>query len=256
MVKVLIAIISCHKNVDKRKSLRRTWLQSCATEYKFFLGRGQSHETDELCLDVDDGYDALHDKVRAVLKWALDRNYDFILRLDDDVYLVPDRFLTSGFEQYDYVGRFPEVLGGDQYASGFCIGFSARAAQRLLESPRGEDTADDRLTGHLLLAYADLKVHHEARYFLTQNLLIFPETWTHCWEHEGMDLRTFIALCGLQSNLPMDLVHAGFLEWKQFGTVSKKESIYPLSGVKISSEVTIGPLLDDPADFQISVPTL
>jgi hypothetical protein len=53
-----------------------------------FIGRPDNKlHADEVMLDVDDSYECLPAKVKAVAGWALTHDYDFLLKLDDDTYL-------------------------------------------------------------------------------------------------------------------------------------------------------------------------
>lgn len=39
------------------------------------------------------------------MRWALQRDYDYVLKCDDDVILNPTEFLNSDYTQYDFTGR-------------------------------------------------------------------------------------------------------------------------------------------------------
>jgi hypothetical protein len=103
-------------------------------DYRVFLGRPDDKQyADEVMLDVDDDYNDLPAKVKAVCRWALTRKYDFLLKLDDDVYLYPNRFLASGFEQHDYTGAAGGSL--NDFASGAAYVLSARAMMAVSDYP-------------------------------------------------------------------------------------------------------------------------
>lgn len=122
---------------------------------RFFLGRrdGYQPSPDEVMLPVEDTYEGLPAKTRGICRWAVERGYDWIFTCDDDTYVRPERLLSSGFEQYDYVGRFRGPSGGypAPYCSGFGYWLSRRAMQIVAAQPLSKDTADDRWIGNVLL---------------------------------------------------------------------------------------------------------
>lgn len=130
MPKPLFAIISCHKFGARRNSQRATWIPNIPKDigYKFFLGsppiEKQHHipAEDEIWLDVDDSYNSLPAKVKAVMQWGVDNDYDFVLKIDDDVYIYPDRVL-QGYEQHKYVGH-PNGWIAPAHPKGYMSGFA------------------------------------------------------------------------------------------------------------------------------------
>ena len=134
MPNVLVAIVSCHKRRAWVSAQRQTWIPSLKCDYRVFIGRPDNKlHADEVMLDVDDSYECLPAKVKAVAGWALTHDYDFLLKLDDDTYLYPDRFLASGFERHDYTG----AAGGglNDFASGGAYVLSARAMMAVSDYP-------------------------------------------------------------------------------------------------------------------------
>jgi len=116
-MKVLIAISSCfdfEKN-GNNQAMRDTWLPDVAKfhglEYRFFFGKGQGAERayvpDAVFLpDVLDDYGNLTYKTRASLRWALERNYDYVFRCFPDTYVRIDRLMACGFRSFHYYGDF------------------------------------------------------------------------------------------------------------------------------------------------------
>lgn len=118
-MKLLIAISSCfdfEKN-GNNQALRETWLRDIRSspgvwvDYKFFFGIGQGAERgilpgDAVLLrDVEDGYGTLTYKTRASLKWALEREYDFVFRCFPDTYVRFDRLMKCGFRRTSVRGE-------------------------------------------------------------------------------------------------------------------------------------------------------
>lgn len=62
-------------------------------------------QNDEIVLDCPDGYFYLPWKTTESLKWALERDYDWIFRIFADTYVFPDRLYKSQFWKHDFSGR-------------------------------------------------------------------------------------------------------------------------------------------------------
>lgn len=207
-MRLLIAISSCYdfeKN-GNNQVLRDTWLQD-AGDYKFFFGTGQGAEdaadqtdltmtaqfmacmkparsralslpalpADAVLLpDVEDDYGHLSAKTQASLRWAAERDYDFVYRCFPDTYCRPERLSSCGFEAYDYYGDFrTEHCTPDNYPSGgpgYVL--SRRAFELLLTAPiegvhRVAHYAEDLWVGQILNRHRDLGL----RYFDDQRFV-------------------------------------------------------------------------------------
>ena len=107
--KTLIAIVTCHSRLSSwDQAIRDTWLPLVPTKADavFFVGRGETQAPKDVVeLDCNDKYEGLPEKVRAIARWAISHDYDFMLKCDDDVVLKPAALLTSGYEKHDYIGR-------------------------------------------------------------------------------------------------------------------------------------------------------
>lgn len=165
-VKILIAIVTCHKFRHRADAQRGTWCQQVlGADVRFFLGAGGlSERPDEVLIDVSDAYLEFPQKCRATFQWALDHGYDYILKCDDDVYIQPIRLLQSDFA-HDYVGS---TSGGssrspkEPYASGFAHWLSRKSMEILVKS-KIDDWAEDRWTGNVLNA-ANIRLRQDDRY--------------------------------------------------------------------------------------------
>lgn len=154
-MKVFFAIVSCHKNATRREAIRETWLSTLKEDCKFFLGKGNSElKEDEIQLEVSDKYEGLPEKVQAIFKWALERGYEYICKVDDDVYLVPDRLLKSDFDRHPYSGRINKWRAPahpKSFLSGFTYWISAAAAQIIVDAQLDPLlTFEDRWVGGIL----------------------------------------------------------------------------------------------------------
>lgn len=162
----LIAVVTCRARRAQADAQRRTWAAG-RDDAKFFVGNHGLANDNEVWLPVDDGYDDLPAKVQAMCRWALENQYDSVLKVDDDVYLVPGRLPDYTIYQFDYVGNFRDANGGypHRYASGFCYWLSRKSMEIVASAELG-DTMEDRWVGQLLGA-ARVRTYHEARFSCT-----------------------------------------------------------------------------------------
>jgi hypothetical protein len=156
MKKTLIAVTSCHRLAARRWGVRVTWVKDVqGADVKFFLGHaaGYTPLDDEVMLDVPDEHKGFTLKVQAVRKYAAENGYDYLWKVDDDVYVRPERLLP--LSDADYIGDEKRSLLGP-HCGGYCYGLSRRAFTHLLRfdpGPAGIGTEqEDRWSGPLLIA--------------------------------------------------------------------------------------------------------
>lgn len=135
-MKTLIAIAGCHARRDQADAQRQTWVRDVqGADVRFFAGgQGQHKLADEVWLDCPDGYTSRKDKMIGIFKWALANGYDYLWKVDDDVYLRPERLLTLA--PADYQGVAVAFLKGPVRACMGCLyGLSRRSMELLLAPP-------------------------------------------------------------------------------------------------------------------------
>lgn len=158
-VKLLLAIISCHHMQDRAKAVRDTWLTDIPVglDYKFFLGRVAKREPveDEIFLDVNDTYTGLPAKTRAICEYAVANGYDWLHKIDDDVYCRAERLLHAVPQHGQYVGRRRSPSGGfpSWYCSGFSYWLDAAACRIVANAPLSSDECEDRWVGNALMPH-------------------------------------------------------------------------------------------------------
>jgi len=171
-MRILLAVISCNKPEYRAKvqAQRDTWFPLVkGMDLRVFIGEGEAQHPDEVILGCGDGYEHLPLKLKAVFKWALDNGYDGIWRVDDDVYVRPERLMLGIASGTKYQGR---VRGATDpfhpwvYCSGFCYYLNSEA-MRLVVSTKNIDTVEDRLTG-LCMAEAGIEPVHDTRLVITK----------------------------------------------------------------------------------------
>lgn len=178
-MRLLIAIKSCERDMANgfNQAVRETWVRDVPPDVhaRFFVGHGNARTApDEVRLDCPDDYMSLPAKTRSILRWSLERGYDFVFLCDTDTYVMPDRLLASGFEGYDLTGCFngkigvPRATEGDAghwqpadqgngatrywawISGGNGYWLSRAAAQAVLDWPGTGDWAEDRTIGQAL----------------------------------------------------------------------------------------------------------
>lgn len=103
-------------------SIRHTWGYGLPTgewpgypdtpHLQFFIGEATSwllYAEQITHLSVEDDYEHLPQKTRAILQWFLEKPYDHIYLCDTDTFTRPERLIHSGYEQFDYSGVFGKV---------------------------------------------------------------------------------------------------------------------------------------------------
>ena len=195
-MKRMFAIISCHKNAQRRDDCRSTWIKDIngVADYKFFLGKGEgTPKDDEVWLDVPDDYDGLPIKVREVCKWVLEQSpeYDYMLKVDDDTYIFPDRIIM-GFEGHDYVGHH-NLTNAIHCRRGFCSGFAywlSRKAMKALSYGNPTIKWEDQWAGGCLLN-SGIVAYDDKRYYIGS--MIAKAMWNNfipmaaCFAEMGRD---------------------------------------------------------------------
>lgn len=161
-MKRLIAVMTCHRpsHLAKVQAIRETWAPALRqfADVVYFYGRNPQmpNELGETCdsvwLDVDDSYLGIPAKVRAICEWAHNRGYDYMSKVDDDVYIVPQRWTMLPVTPHDYVGRFRGPVGNypAHFASGFCYHLSKRAMGIVASAPHNGDWMDERFVANAL----------------------------------------------------------------------------------------------------------
>ena len=169
-MRTLIAIVHCRTRQPYMDAIRATWLplvpSNCA-DAKFFVGRGEhkDYPEDVVELDCGDGYESLPEKVRAITKWSLSNGYEYTFKLDDDVVILPSKFLASGYESADFIGHRNSSHENPVPPYGFCYGLSKRSMQIIAEAELPKDNFDEGWVRTKLYEHG-IVLRHDPRYFL------------------------------------------------------------------------------------------
>lgn len=181
-MRLLVAVMTCHKldyfiDADTKDWLdgkrcmsqsrrvmtqRATWIKRLpqGVDYKFFYGTrlrpsldtrrdtiqptvDREPLSDEVYLSCGDNYTSNPDKMKAICRYALANGYDFLLRVDDDTFIYPDRLLREDW-QHDYAGA-----NKGSFHPGGCL-FLSRRAMELIVRSRPISYADDLWIGQVM----------------------------------------------------------------------------------------------------------
>jgi hypothetical protein len=168
-VKTLIAVVSAHHRTPWRDAIRDTWLPLVPTtlaDVRFFLGRGQNKNPDEVVLNCDDSYMGLPEKVREIARWALANGYDYMLKCDDDTVIRPELLLVSGYQNYQYSGKTNRHLEGFTVPVGFNWWISKECMKIVSEAELPPGDNDDEKWVAWNLHLHGIHLQHDHRYEL------------------------------------------------------------------------------------------
>ncbi len=154
-MKTLIAVIHCRTRQPYMDAIRSTWLGNEHRDYP----------EDVIQLDCDDSYMGLPEKVRAIARWALERGYDYMLKCDDDVVLIPSKLLDSGYDHHDFVGHKNASKEDPVPPYGFCYWLSKRSMTIVAGSELPAGNYDEGWVRTKLYEHG-ITLHHDPRYFL------------------------------------------------------------------------------------------
>ena len=152
--KTLVALeTNCSaKYAERRAFAEQTWGRRMPPGYTFESFDGPR-------LDVDDSYPGLCQKTQAICQWAAERDFDYLIKVDDDVYVRTERLKIP---DADYAGhclpRLPETCLN--YCAGCFYWLSRKAFTIIAEAPfRPEWTsAEDQWVGWTLRQHGILPV--------------------------------------------------------------------------------------------------
>jgi hypothetical protein len=132
MTRTLIGVISYAGDAENgnHDAIRDTWgkdVKAAGADLRFFIGRRSQRfipKADEVCIDwqqtrpcnhpfyenvdgcCEDFWQVL---TKNVLRWSIQREYDFTFLCENDVFIVPHKLMACGFEKYDLTGHFDPI---------------------------------------------------------------------------------------------------------------------------------------------------
>lgn len=133
-------------------AVRETWFRDVATfashmDAKFFYGVPHNREPleDEVFLSCPDDYGSLPLKTQAICKWALEHDYQYVLKADDDTIVYVDRLVKELLDN-------PHMEYGGYMHANICTGgcgywLGRRAMRQVVNFGQMEHWAEDVSVG-------------------------------------------------------------------------------------------------------------
>lgn len=189
--RLLVGVLSCTSTAmqERRTNCINSWvpvLESLGVEVLFLVGMGTAINNPrvvppaehgrggvELQLPCEDDHQHLSKKVVGFLKWALaNRPFDYLLKSDDDTFLVPHRLTRLNVAGKDYVGYIhtkpvPFANGGAGYL------LSRRAAEAVVLQLNAVSYHEDMLVGQAI-SEAGISAEHDDRFIHDVNYQTRP----------------------------------------------------------------------------------
>ena len=197
-----LAIKSCHKHADRRLAQLDTWLKGIDADFFFIIGNptpgnGGPVINDSLACDVSDAFENIAPKVLYACEYALGANITNLFVCDDDTYVVYERLMKCGFENFDYLG-FVRNYGDTPYMQGSSYWLSERSMDRIVKykAHMRDGVPDDVAVGRCL--YGEVPFTHEHRFAVGET---YPET--NRWPRRDNDI------ISCHKATQMRLIHAG-----------------------------------------------
>ena len=169
--KTLIAVMSCALYPERRAAVRDTWAQDVPAGVDLLFFRGinevehfQPEEPGLKILLAPDDYLQLPQKTYALVRYALERGYTRLIKVDDDTYLNIQNALKV-LAKGDCVGferKAPPHNEGIPYPQGGCYSLSQRAMWAVNGNPRVFTKGlEDAAVGRALRTCGILITHDE-----------------------------------------------------------------------------------------------
>lgn len=152
-VPTLVASIGCRTRPRHQLAQRATWGSALTADVRFFVGAGAAVD-ETVVLDADDSYDGLAQKTWALAHWALERGYEWVFKVNDDVLIRPSVFrlppLTTRYAGWDQEGR-------GTWLQGHAYWLHREALEIIAAQPKpavlpSREQVEDRWVGRVLTA--------------------------------------------------------------------------------------------------------
>jgi hypothetical protein len=152
MPKVLIAVMTCARYLDRRNAVRDTWIPFVErlnpdVVVRFFSGSDPCLVDDSVGdivhLDCPDTYKELPQKTYKLVEYAVGNEFITLIKVDDDTYFLPLPEYIAEMVKYENLGSVrqnPQHNDFVPYAQGGCYSLGMKAMDAVLSSPEHPTT--------------------------------------------------------------------------------------------------------------------
>lgn len=157
-MRTLIAITTCAENQERQRAICETWLRLLpdGEDARFISGRDSGLGI--VSLDCPDSYRELPQKTLATVRYAVEHDYELLIKVDDDTFLMPRPEYLAEFGKHDYFGS----VGRRSYCQGGCYSLGRRAMNAVLKHPEMFSIGmEDAAVGRALHAEGIAPTHTE-----------------------------------------------------------------------------------------------
>ena len=156
-MRVLIAVMTCARYLDRRNAVRDTWMPfvdrlNTDVNVMFFSGKEPCLVDDSVGdivhLDCPDTYNELPQKTYRLVEYARDNEYDLLIKVDDDTYFMPLPEYIEAFKTFVNLGsvrEHPQHNDFVPYAQGGCYSLTQKGMDAVLTSPEHPITLEKML---------------------------------------------------------------------------------------------------------------
>jgi GT2 family glycosyltransferase len=185
-MKILIAVLTCSRYLDRRNAVRDSWMSwvrklNDNLDVKFFSGTDPCPADDMIGdivhLSCPDDYEHLPYKTFELCKYALANRYDNLIKVDDDTFLMPMPDYLAELTSVPCMASMridPPHNDRIKYPQGGCYSLDKRAMLAVVKQPLlfRQTGLEDALVGKALFSMGVPQIHSER--IKTDHRLGFP----------------------------------------------------------------------------------
>jgi hypothetical protein len=128
-MRVLVGILACEKDRWAHDSVLQMWVPNNVdnwehaghlSTFRFFVGAGRKDYPNEF-INTEVADENGTGKTRRMIKYSLDKSFDYLFKCDVDTYVRVCRLLESGFEKRDWLGGYGSKDIGPYGGSGYWL---------------------------------------------------------------------------------------------------------------------------------------
>ena len=105
---MIVLILNCQKNLGRQLKIKNTFLKDIKYEYYFVIGTRNKTQIKQniLYINIEDEYENLPLKMLYAYKYLFEnKEFDYILKIDDDVVVDFNKLEDIPYYNYEYYGK-------------------------------------------------------------------------------------------------------------------------------------------------------